>query len=107
MQIREIQGRLDAAVITGGQNMDLDAGEVYIGDLLSHVMGKLPESGVWLTVMNNINVAAVASLAGAACVVLCDGVLPDDALKNKATAIGLTVITTKKDLFHAAKALLQ
>ena len=31
----------------------------YCGDLLSWVMGRAPADGVWLTIMSNVNVAAV------------------------------------------------
>ena len=35
----------------------------YCGDLLSWVMGKAPADGVWLTIMSNVNVAAVSGLS--------------------------------------------
>ena len=34
----------------------------YMGDLLSWVMGRAQENNAWITIMSNINVAAVASL---------------------------------------------
>ncbi|MEG2688328.1 MAG: hypothetical protein RSA24_04085 [Clostridia bacterium] len=43
----------------------------YAGDFLSFVIGKAPTDSVWFTVMNNINVCAVATLADVAVVVLC------------------------------------
>ena len=43
---------------------------VYCGDLLSWVMGRAPADGAWLTIMSNVNVAAVAALTDVACVVL-------------------------------------
>lgn len=45
----------------------------YTGDLLSYVMGRLPEGSAWVTIMVNSNVVAVASLADAACVIVADG----------------------------------
>ena len=45
----------------------------YCGDLLSWVMGRAPAGGAWLTIMSNVNVAAVAALADTACVVLAEG----------------------------------
>lgn len=47
---------------------------VYIGDLLSWVMGRAKENDAWITIMSNINVAAVASLADVACVILAENV---------------------------------
>ena len=55
---------------------------VYVGDLLSRAMSRVEENCLWLTIMNNINVIAVASLADAAAVILCEDVrLTDDALQ--------------------------
>lgn len=53
----------------------------YVGDLLSWVMGRAPSDCAWVTIMSNINVVAVASLADVACVIFSEDVEPDgDAL---------------------------
>ena len=49
----------------------------YAGDLLSWVLGRAERDCAWLTIMSNQNVAAVALMAEAACVVLTEGVTPD------------------------------
>lgn len=55
---------------------------VYIGDLLSWVMGRAKENDAWITIMSNINTAAVAALADVSCIILAEGVnLEDDVLK--------------------------
>lgn len=56
----------------------------YIGDLLSWVMGRAQPGDAWLTIMSNVNVAAVALLAETACVILTEGVRPDEALCRRA-----------------------
>ena len=50
----------------------------YCGDLLSWVMGKAQENDAWLTIMSNVNVAAVAALCDVACILLTEDVRPDD-----------------------------
>ena len=53
----------------------------YAGDLLSWVMSHAEYGHLWITIMSNINVVAVASLCEVACVILAEGVtLDDDAL---------------------------
>jgi hypothetical protein len=47
---------------------------VYACDLLSWAMAKVSAGDVWTTVHTNLNVVAVASLTGAACVVIPEGV---------------------------------
>ena len=54
----------------------------YVGDLLSWVMGRAQTGNVWLTIMSNQNVAAVALMAEVSCVVLTEGVKPDEALRH-------------------------
>ena len=60
---------------------------VYIGDLLSWVMGKARSGDAWITIMSNINTLAVATLTDVACVILAEGVTLEDevleAAKNK------------------------
>lgn len=51
----------------------------YCGDLLSWVMGRAKSGNAWITIMNNINVVAVASLADVTCVIFAEGTdVPDD-----------------------------
>ena len=51
---------------------------VYIGDLLSWVMGRATSGDAWVTIMSNINVIAVAQLTDVACVILAEGVVARD-----------------------------
>lgn len=45
----------------------------YAGDLLSWVMGRVPESAAWVTIMTNVNVVAVAVLRDVAMVIVAEG----------------------------------
>ncbi len=74
----------------------------YCGDLLSWVMGNAPEDCAWLTVMSNVNVAAVAHLTGAACVILTDSVRPDPDLLERAADRGITLLGTALPTFSCA-----
>ncbi len=51
---------------------------VYMGDLLSWVMGRARAGDAWVTIMSNRNIAAVATLADTACILLAEGVQPDE-----------------------------
>ena len=77
----------------------------YIGDLLSWVMGRAEENCAWITIMSNVNVVAVASLADVACVILAEGVvLPDDA-RATASQKGINVFSSKKTAYELAIAM--
>lgn len=75
----------------------------YCGDFLSFVMGRAEKDCMWFTVMNNINVCAVASLAEVAVVVLCEGVMPDKYMLNAAEQKKINVISTDYTVFKAVK----
>lgn len=77
----------------------------YVGDLLSWVMGRAEPGQAWLTIMSNQNVAAVAALADAACVILTEGVQPDADLLKKTQVQGINLLGTEKSSFDAAAAL--
>lgn len=102
MTVKELVQVLDAKVY----NLDDEMREVtsgYAGDFLSAVMGKAPTDSAWFTIMNNVNVCAVATLAEVAVVVLCEGVEPDEPLLNKVRMQGVNLIAVKEDIFGAVK----
>ena len=74
----------------------------YCGDLLSWVMGRAPADGTWLTIMSNVNVAAVAALADVACVILTEGVVPDEALLARAGTQGVNLLGTQLGTYECA-----
>ena len=50
----------------------------YAGDLLSWVMGRLSADHAWVTIMSNVNIVAVATLTDPSCIILSDGVVPEE-----------------------------
>ena len=78
---------------------------VYIGDLLSWVMGRANEDNAWITIMSNVNVIAVASLSDVACVILAEGVSLDDALKETAQQKEINVLSSKLPAYETAQLL--
>ena len=77
---------------------------VYIGDLLSWVMGRASEGDAWITIMTNLNVIAVASLADTACVILAEGVTPDRELCGIAKAKCINLLGGEDSTFELCAA---
>ena len=75
----------------------------YIGDLLSWVMGKADSGNVWITIMSNINVIAVATLADVSCIVLAEGVTIDPEVMATAEAKGVNVLCSELSAYSIAK----
>ena len=71
----------------------------YAGDLLSWVMGRLESDSAWVTIMSNVNIVAVASLADPACIILSENVVPDDGVLSRAEQQGVNILATERTTF--------
>ena len=85
-------------------NPERELSKVFCCDLLSIAMGKAPAGCAWVTVMGNMNTLAVASLADAACVIMAEGAVLDDAAIKKAVDQEITLLKTEEPIFEAALA---
>ena len=74
----------------------------YIGDLLSWVMGRAQASDIWLTIMTNMNIAAVAQLSDVSSVLICEGARPDDSVIATAKEKGVNILLTEDTAYNAA-----
>ena len=74
----------------------------YVGDLLSWVMGRAKAGDAWVTIMSNVNIIAVATLADPACIILSEGVRPDAGVIERAEASGVNLLGCEKDSFAVA-----
>ena len=78
---------------------DKEIDGVYVGDLLSWVMGRATSGDAWVTIMSNINIIAVATLADPACIVLAEGSDLDADVLAKAEREGVNVLSSALDSF--------
>ena len=92
MTVAELSEKLGAKNICL-PNPDREVVGAYTGDLLSWVMGRAPADCAWVTIMSNLNVVAVASLADVACVILSEDVIPDDDALAKADVQGINLLS--------------
>lgn len=99
MKISKIAETLNAKIINLSFDGEIAAG--YCGDLLSHVMGKAPDGCCWFTVMTNVNVAAVASLANIALIVVCEGSRSNETLIDRVIKENINLIETDFDIFNS------
>lgn len=104
MKITELASKLNAKILNLSEDVSVEEG--YAGDFLSNVIGKAPERCVWFTVMSNVNVAGVATLADVGAVVLCENTDPDDLLLEKSKTVGINLLKTPLSVFYAIQAFL-
>lgn len=80
---------------------------VYIGDLLSWVMGRARSGDAWITIMSNVNTIAVATLADTSCIILAEGVTLEDDVRKTAEAKGINVVSSPYPAYGASLKLSQ
>ena len=90
MTVNDILNRIEATVICGDTSRAFDG--VYVGDLLSRAMSHVECDNLWITIMSNVNVVAVATLTEPSAVILAEDVdLQEEALVGAAEN-GITVL---------------
>ena len=75
---------------------------VYIGDLLSWVMGRASSGDAWVTIMSNVNILAVASLADTACIVIAEDVELDNDVIETAKEKGINILSSPAGIYDTA-----
>ena len=100
MTVAELCNAIGASAICL-PNADREVSGGYVGDLLSWVMGRAPADCAWVTIMSNINVVAVASLADVACVIFSEGVMPDGDALEKAKGQGINLLSVECGSYEA------
>ena len=96
MTVEQIAKRLNAEII----NMpfpEREADGVYCGDLLSWVMGHAKPDNIWVTIMTNKNVLAVASLIDMSCVIISEDAVLDKEFIDTALEKEINILRCKQD----------
>lgn len=84
---------------------DAMAESVYVGDLLSDVMGHAGEDCALITIQNHLNTIAVCTLVGCSIVVICHSrPVPPDMIEG-AKREGVAIIVTPRSQYSAALSL--
>ena len=101
MTVNELCARLNfKAVCIPDGDREIDG--VYVGDLLSWVMGRAEENMAWITIMSNSNTVAVATLVGLSVIILAEGVTPDSDTETIAMEKGVNVLISPLSAYETA-----
>ncbi len=101
MTVRELASAMDLKTITM-PNGEKTVQGAYIGDLLSWVMGRANCGNVWITIMSNLNIVAVATLADVSCILLAEGVSLDDSVLKTAEGKGVNILASDNPAYELA-----
>ncbi len=75
---------------------------VYCGDLLSWVMGKAESGNLWVTIMSNINVLAVATLEEISAVILSENVALEQSVIDTARQKDVNILSSPLSTYETA-----
>ena len=100
MTVRDLTSLGFKALCLPDENREIKG--AYVGDLLSWVMGRAKAYDAWITIMSNVNVLAVASLADVACVILAEGVTLDEECLQTAKQKNINVLISDLPIFETA-----
>lgn len=103
--VSEIIEAMELTVLTEVYQPDAKIKKGYAGDMLSHVMAHLQNDECWFTILNSMNVIAVASLNECPLVILTEDVVLQEAILQKAKSEEICVCTTSMDTYAACAAL--
>ena len=104
MTVCELGGVLGCETISGSDEALVRSVDgAYSGDLLSWVMGRAGPGDAWVTIMSNVNVAAVAALTDVSCVILAEGVKPDKDLLGRAQKEGLPLMSSPLSAYELCR----
>ncbi len=98
MKLTELREKLGLRLVCGEEDKGFDG--VYAGDLLSRAMSHVEADNLWITIMPNTNVIAVASLTEAAAVILAEEVELQPEALAAAAENGITVYSSDKTVYE-------
>lgn len=101
--VKDLPEKLELTLVAGSEGLDNPVNNMYMGDLLSWVMGKAKEENVWVTILGHLNIVAVAALTGVSCIVIAEGATVDDNTIEKANKEDIPVFTSKLTAFELAE----
>lgn len=99
MTVKELSEKLSLTAINEDDTSRIVNG-AYTGDLLSWVMGKAKSDNVWITIMSNVNVIAVASLCDVSMVILSENSTLDEDAADKVKSQGINVYSSEMTSFE-------
>ncbi|XMB86868.1 DRTGG domain-containing protein [Mycoplasmatota bacterium WC44] len=94
MLVKQILRNDNFKLLTDEIGLESSITSMFVSDLLSHVLSKAKQGDILITVQNNMNTVAVASLLELSCIILPDNISIDDLIKQKGEEEGIPILTS-------------
>jgi hypothetical protein len=103
MNLIEIVKELELTTLTSCENFNkIEVSTAYQSDLLSCVMSGGGEKSIWITLINNINIVAVANLLDIPVIIITENAMPADTTIERANMEGVNLFLTPKGNYETA-----
>ena len=102
MRLSEISRQLELRCLTPELGEERDVVGGHASDLLSDVLANAADGGLLVTMQVHMNVIAVALHAGLAAVIFTTGMVPEEAVRQKAVAERLPLFAARQSTFEVA-----
>lgn len=107
MSFEELIKAIDGNILTENTSNITQISNVYICDLLSWVMSHAQKGDAWITVLTNVNVAAVAVMTDVACVIIPEDIIAEELTLKKANENGIIIISSQYSAFEISKRIIK
>ena len=107
MRINELLENKNLKLLSENVDTSVEIEGVFVGDLLSWVMGNSEPKQAWITVQAHNNVIAVAGLREFSCVIVCHGAEINNAVIAQATTEGIPLLSTDLSAFDTCRTLIE
>ncbi len=107
MKAKDLEGKPFLKLVAGESGLENEIKSVYVGDLLSWVMGRAKEGSAWVTILGHVNIIAVAMLTNAACIIIAEGAEADAATIQRANNEDIPLFLTELTAFEVCKELIK
>lgn len=98
MTVKELSEKLSLKALVES-DAQRNVNGCYAGDLLSWVMGRAEADNVWVTIMTNVNIVAVACLADVSCIIIAEKAEIDGEVIDRAREKGINIYTSEKTVY--------
>jgi len=102
LKLRDVRDILDAEVIVGEDNLDLEVKTAFGADLMSDVLAFAKAGSLLLTGLTNTQVIRTANVLDIAAIILVRGKKPSTETIALAKELKIPILTTKYILFETA-----
>ena len=103
MNMFEVSDHLGLTALTYNNSLlNVEVKTAYQSDLLSCVMSGGGEKSIWVTLINNINIVAVAKLLDIPVIIVTENTMPDESTLDRAKSEGISIFLTPKGNYQVA-----